>query len=109
MLIAGQMQIRMVALAFGNVLNCIYKIHTGNKILEREGALLLSKNDRPLAVVIDVHIEETAEQVLRLVSQIRAQFAVSRMRGAARERGLDRLSPEEIRAEIRAVRSTRLE
>ena len=76
------------------------------KLLAREGTLILNKNGEPFAIVLDA-ASESLESVLRLVSQVRAQMAVAEMRSIARERGLDRLTREEIEAEIQAVRARR--
>jgi len=76
------------------------------EILSREGTVILNKNGQPLALVLDA-TSESLESLLLLASQIRAQLSVAEMRASARERGLDRLSPNEIRAEIEAVRSER--
>lgn len=74
------------------------------EILSREGSVILNKNGRPFALVLDA-ASESLESLLRLASQIRAQLAVADMRASARELGLERLSSDEIRAEIEAVRS----
>jgi len=76
------------------------------ELLSREGVVLVSKNSKPFAIALDA-ASESLETVLRLLTQIRAQLAVSGMRAGAKERRLDRLTPEEIQAEIKAVRSTR--
>lgn len=74
--------------------------------LRRAGTIILNKNGEPFAIVFDA-ADESLESLLRLVSQVRAQMAVTEMREAAREGGLDRLTQEEIQAEIDAVRSKR--
>ena len=76
------------------------------ELLAREGTLILNKNGEPFAIVLDA-ASESLETVLRLVSQVRAQLAVAEMRSIARERGLDRLTRDEIEAEIQAVRARR--
>ena len=76
------------------------------ELLAREGTLILNKNGEPLAIILDV-ASESLESVVRLVSQVRAQMAVAEIRSIAQERRLDRLAPEEIEAEIRAVRARR--
>jgi len=76
------------------------------EVLAREGVVLVSKNSKPFAIALDA-ASESLETVLRLLTQIRAQLAVSGMRAGAKERGLDQLTPEEIQAEIKAVRSIR--
>ena len=74
--------------------------------LKREGIIILSKSGKPIAVVLET-ASNSVEDVLRLVSQIRAQMAVSEKRSGARERGLDQLTAEEIQAVIEEVRSSR--
>ena len=74
--------------------------------LKREGIIILSKSGKPIAVVLET-ASNSVEDVLRLVSQIRAQMAVSEMRSGARERGLDQLTAEEIQAVSEEVRSSR--
>ncbi len=76
------------------------------RLLAREGTVILNKNGRPFAIVLDAGAD-SMESTLRLVTQVRAQMAVATMRSAARERGLDKMSQEEIQAEIDAVRSRR--
>ncbi len=76
------------------------------QLLAREGTVILNKNGKPFAVVLDVG-SESMESTLRLVTQVRAQMAVADMRSSARERGLDQMSQEEIQAEIESVRSRR--
>ncbi len=76
------------------------------RLLAREGTVILNKNGKPFAVVLDAG-SKSMESTLRLVTQVRAQMAVADMRSAARERRLDQMSPEEIQAEIDAVRSRR--
>ncbi len=77
-----------------------------DKLLAQEGTVILNKNGKPFAVVLDV-ASESLESTLRLVTQVRAQMAVADMRSVARELGLDRMTPEEIQAEIDVVRSGR--
>jgi len=76
------------------------------EILSGEGMVLLSKDGEPLAIAIDV-LKSGLEEIVRLVAQIRVQLAVSEMRAQAQARSLDDLTPEQIDAEIRAVRSKR--
>lgn len=74
--------------------------------LRREGIVILNKSGKPIAIVLET-ASESLETVLRLISQVRAQMAVSEMRSGARERGLDQLTSEEIQAVINEVRSSR--
>lgn len=72
-----------------------------------EENVTLTSNGKPFALVIGLDEIEDPVELDRIVRQARAQWAVSRMRKRAQEAGLDRLTPEEIDAEIRAVRSER--
>ena len=76
------------------------------ELLSKEGIVMLNKSGRPFAIILDA-TTESLDNTLRLVGQVRAQIAVSEMRASARERGLDRFTPEEIQAEIDAVRAAR--
>lgn len=76
------------------------------QLLAREGTVILNKNGKPFAIVLEA-ASESLESTLRLVTQVRAQLAVADMRSVARERGLDQMTPEEIQAEIDVVRSRR--
>jgi hypothetical protein len=50
---------------------------------------------------------EDIEQLLLALRQAKAQLAVTRMRAQAAAKGLDRLSEEEIEAEVAAARRER--
>jgi hypothetical protein len=74
--------------------------------LARDGIVILNKNGEPFAVMLDAQ-SRSLDDLVRLASQMRAMLSVSEMRGSAREGGLDRLSAEDVQAEIRAARSAR--
>jgi hypothetical protein len=76
------------------------------ELLSSEGMLILNKGGRPFAIILDAK-SKSIEETLRLVSQVRAQMAVSEMRAMVRERGIDRMTSDQIQAEIDAVRSER--
>ena len=83
--------------------------NTPGKIREKlkEGRdLLVTSDGDPITVMISVKDEDLGE-TLELVQRLRAQQAVRRLRAEAQRRGLDRLSAEEIEAEIEAVRRER--
>jgi antitoxin (DNA-binding transcriptional repressor) of toxin-antitoxin stability system len=65
--------------------------------------LVVTSNGRPIAILSPVE-GENIEETFALLRRLRAQMAVSRMRKEAAEAGLDRLSEEEIEAEIRKAR-----
>lgn len=68
-----------------------------------EGELVLTANGKPVGVLIGVQ-ESDLVQTPTVLRRSRAALAVSRMREAAAEAGLDRLKAAEIEKETRAVR-----
>jgi|YNPNPStandDraft_1061719.scaffolds.fasta_scaffold24968_7 prevent-host-death family protein len=74
--------------------------------LRERGELVLTSNGRPVAVITGVN-EGELEQTLAALRRARAQVAVSRLRRIAEERGLQRMSAEEIEAEIAQARRER--
>jgi prevent-host-death family protein len=76
--------------------------------LRQQHDLILTSNGRPIAVLS--HIDEGGvEETLASLRRARAQVALSRLRAGAATQGLDRLSADEIEAEIAATRSERQE
>jgi antitoxin (DNA-binding transcriptional repressor) of toxin-antitoxin stability system len=74
--------------------------------LREQRDLILTSNGRPIAVLS--HIEEGGvEETLASLRRARAQAALSRLRADAAAQGLDRLSADEIEAEIAAARAER--
>ncbi len=67
---------------------------------------VLTHNGSPVALLIGVR-EDQLEETLRLIRRVRAQVAVSHMRERARAVGLNKMSNEDIEAEIRAARCAR--
>jgi prevent-host-death family protein len=72
--------------------------------LRRED-LVLTANGRPIGILVGV--EEDLEEALATVRRLRAALAVTRMRREAQESGRDKLTAEEIAAEVRAAREAR--
>jgi hypothetical protein len=93
----------MVALSMRDLRNEPGKVE---RVLTEERVVILNKNRQPLAIMLDVSTQ-SLETVVKLVSQVRALQAVTDMRSAARARGLDRLSLDDIQAEVNAVRAAR--
>lgn len=67
----------------------------------------LTVNGRPVALIVGLGREDDPTQLERLIRQARAQWAVSRIRKRAQQRGLDQLGPEDIQEEIRLSRAGR--
>lgn len=74
--------------------------------LRQQRDLVLTSSGRPIAVITGVG-EDEVEETLAVLRCARAQLAASRLRQAAAEQGTDRLTPEEIEAEIAAARQER--
>jgi glycosyltransferase involved in cell wall biosynthesis len=74
--------------------------------LAQKDDLVLTANGKPIGILVGVEGDDF-EEMARAIRQARAQRALSRMRRHAARRGLDRLSPSAVAAEIRAVRSER--
>ena len=74
--------------------------------LAQEDELVLTANGKPIAILLGVEGDDF-EETARMIRQIKAQRAVSRMRRQAARQGLDRLTLADINTEIRAVRSQR--
>jgi antitoxin (DNA-binding transcriptional repressor) of toxin-antitoxin stability system len=74
--------------------------------LEEQGDLIVTSSGRPFALMIAAEGEDI-EQLLLALRQAKAQLAVTRMRAQAAAKGLDRLSEEEIEAEVAAARRER--
>lgn len=72
----------------------------------QDGDIALTANGKPFAIVVGVE-EGDLERTATVIRRVRAQLAVSRMRRAAAVAGVSALSPEEIEAEVSAVRAKR--
>ena len=71
--------------------------------LEKEGELVVTSHGRPVALLTNIP-DGDIETTITAHRRARAQMAVSRIRQRAQERGLERLSEDEIEAIIKAAR-----
>jgi len=69
--------------------------------------VVMTSRGKPYAVLLPVDDPSNVEEVLELASRIRAQMALSSVRGKAVETGLDRMTASEIDEEIKMVRKQR--
>lgn len=76
------------------------------KDLPKEMEMVLTSNGRPVAILTSVS-EKNLEQSLSLIRKARAMQAVVSMQSQAEERGLDKMSLEEINKEIALTRKER--
>ena len=74
--------------------------------LATEGDLVVTSNGKPIAILSPT-TGETLEASLRALRQARAQLAIAAMQARARDSGVDRMTLEQVNAEIAAARSQR--
>ena len=74
--------------------------------LATEGDLVVTSNGKPIAILSPTS-GETLEASLRALRQARAQLAIAAMQARARDSGVDRMTLEQVNAEIAAARSQR--
>lgn len=74
--------------------------------LEKEGELVVTSHGKPVALLTNIP-EGDIEATLTVFRRARAQMALSKIRRRSQERGLDRMTMEEIDDEIKAVRRAR--
>ena len=75
--------------------------------LQMEKELLLTSDGRPVAVLLNVEATEDPENILRSIRDSRSRLALSRIREAARASGANRMTLEQINAEISNAREAR--
>ncbi len=76
------------------------------KTLPGEGEMVITSNGRPIAILAAVN-ESNLEESLSAFRRARAVEAVAGLQRRSVEQGTDRVSMEEIDAEIQAVRRKR--
>jgi len=74
--------------------------------LQKEGEMVITSNGKPVAVLSGIK-EENLEEYLRVMRRIRAMLAVNKIQEESRQKGLDKISMDEIEAEIKTVRRNR--
>ena len=74
--------------------------------LPQEREMILTNNGRPVAILAAVS-ESSLEDSLRAVRQARAMQAVAELQRQSIRQGTDKIAPEDIDAEIKAVRKKR--
>lgn len=76
------------------------------KALSEERELVVTSNGKPIAILSAVS-EETLEEALKAIRKARAFAAAETMQRQSVRAGTDRMTSEEIAAEIAAVRNKR--
>ncbi len=77
------------------------------KKLENEGDLVVTVGGKPFAVMINLAEEEDLQDILLMVSRLRAQMAIRAIRSQARRVGLDKMTNKDINALIKKTRADR--
>ena len=77
------------------------------KKLEDQGELVVTVDGKPFAVMINLAGGENMDDILLMVSRLRAQMAARAIRSQARRDGLDKLSEEQVEALIQKTRAER--
>ena len=76
------------------------------RMLEEQGELVVTVNGEPMAIMLQIP-KGNLDDIVLLLSQVRAQLAVATIREQARQRGLDRLTTDEIETIIEQARQER--
>ncbi len=85
-----------------------FRLHPGAvwRQLARERELILTARGRPVGLLTPLK-EATFEETLRLWRQLQGLVALQRLQHDAKRRGLDRLKPAQVQAEIHRIRGAR--
>jgi antitoxin (DNA-binding transcriptional repressor) of toxin-antitoxin stability system len=76
------------------------------KKLANEGEIIVTVDNKPFAVMISLD-EENIEDILLMVSRLRAQMAARSIRSQARREGLDKMNLKDINTLIKKTRAER--
>ncbi len=77
------------------------------KKLEDQGEIVVTVDGKPFAIMIDLSENENIEDILLMVSRLRAQMAVRAIRSQARREGVDKMDDQQIDDIIRKTRAER--
>jgi hypothetical protein len=77
------------------------------KKLESEGDLIVTVGGKPFALMVNLNDSEDVQDILLLVSRLKAQMAVRSIRSQARKDGLDKMTLKDINALIKKTRAER--
>jgi antitoxin (DNA-binding transcriptional repressor) of toxin-antitoxin stability system len=71
--------------------------------LDAEHEVVLTSNGRPMALMVSLN-ENSLDETLEIVRLVRGQMALRALRREARERGVDKLTVDDIDAVIEETR-----
>jgi prevent-host-death family protein len=72
-----------------------------------EDSVTLTSNGKPFALMVSLGEDADPVEMDRLIRKARAEWVISQIRKRAQRNGLDRMTPDEIDAEIAAARAER--
>ena len=76
------------------------------KKLASEGELVVTVDNKPFAMLINLD-DENLQEILLMVSRLRAQMAARSIRSEARRNGLDKMNLKDVNAIIKKARADR--
>ena len=76
------------------------------KKLASEGELVVTVDNKPFAMLINLD-DENLQEILLMVSRLRAQMAARSIRSEARRTGLDKMNLKDVNAIIKKARADR--
>lgn len=76
------------------------------KKLAAEGELIVTVDNKPFAVMINLG-DENIQDILLMVSRLRAQMAARAIRSQARRDGLDKMTLKDVNALVKKTRAER--
>ncbi len=76
------------------------------KKLASEGELVVTVDNKPFAMMINLD-DENVQDILLMVSRLRAQMAARSIRSQARRDGLDKMALKDVNAIIKKTRADR--
>jgi hypothetical protein len=77
------------------------------KKLESEGDLIVTVGGKPFALMVNLNDSEDIQDILLMVSRLKAQMAARSIRSQARKDGLDKMTLKDINALIKKTRAER--
>jgi len=76
------------------------------KKLEEKGELVITVDGEPMAVMLQIP-KGSLEDLVLLLSQVRAQLAVATIREQARKSGLNKMTVEQVNVLVKETRAAR--
>jgi hypothetical protein len=75
--------------------------------LASEGEIVVTSDGKPFAIMIDLSNGENLEEIVLMVSKLRAQMAARAIRSQARRDCLDQMNAEQVDEIVHQVRTER--